>query len=215
MKMSQVISGRSISHLAVASTLPLLSEPTGRDQRVSCTVKGSRCQLLTGPVSRGPDLQRAVWCQLLIQQVHVYLGPLMHATVPHSNSVQKDTRHYHVDSHHGTRHPAVCESGACRCCRELVALIGPRASIARPPVRLDCVRLASENRRRAQRRARRVPCVHVLLFSDRASSALLPPPSKKNRAPTGRPERSSIIAPASDLCCPLALNRPPHWQHPE
>ena len=120
-------------------------------------------------------------------------------------TVQKDTRHYHVDSHHGTRHPAVCESGACRCCRELVALIGPRASIARPPVRLDCVRLASENRpRRAQRRARRVPCVHVLLFSDRASSALLPPPSKKNRAPTGRPERSSIIAPASDLCCPLA-----------
>ena len=119
--------------------------------------------------------------------------------------LQKDTRHYHVDSHHGTRHPAVCESGACRCCPELVALIGPRASIARPPVRLDCVRLASENRRRAQRRARRVPCVHVLLFSDRASSALLPPPSKKNRAPTGRPERSSIIAPASDqLCCPLA-----------
>ena len=140
----------------------------------------------------------------------------MHATVPHSNSTKRSTRHYHVDSHHGTRHPAVCESGACRCCRELVALIGPRASIgARPPVRLDCVRLASENRRRAQRRARRVPCVHVLLFSDRASSALLPPPSKKNRAPTGRPERSSIIAPASDLCCPLALNRPPHWQHPE
>ena len=112
-------------------------------------------------------------------------------------TVQKDTRHYHVDSHHGTRHPAVCESGACRCCRELVALIGPRASIARPPVRLDCVRLASENRRRAQRRLLG-ECLHAFTFSfflteQAAPSSLLP--AKR----TERPRVDQNGAPSSHL----------------